>query len=328
MTYPEPKRIYFSYKHVDKPWGGANNFIRTLSAHLGADADWKLVASAIEQVDIMFMNQLGLGPGSSRRRLRIGEVKQLQRLDRRKIVVRAVNLYRHAFRMGPRNLVYGALEDLATLRLLGMADHVVFQSAYQREVFARAGYRGSSDVVIHNGADDVFWNERSPAPDEISLRIVSATASPRSTKRHDLILAISKVANVRVQHFGAWPEGLPSGDIELMGNCDAQTMAEHYSRAHLFLHPAIKDPCPNAIFEAICSGLPVLYNPGVGSSREIVGRNGIALDENNLAGSVSEARDRFSELKQNVYESRSYYHIERATKAYADAFRNVAEAEA
>ena len=313
---------------MDKPWGGANNFTRTLAAHLAGQGNWILTGSPTESVDIMFMNQLGLGPGSDRRRLRVAEVKKLAALDQRKLVVRAVNLYRHAFRMGPRNLIYGAIEDMATLRLLTMADYVIFQSDYQRSVFQKAGYRGSNHVVIHNGASEVFWNEALPLALGGPLRLVSATASPRESKRHDLILAISKLPDVEVQHFGAWPKGMDTGDVRLMGTCDSATMAGHYAQAHMFLHPAIKDPCPNAVFEAVCSGLPVLYNPDIGSSTEIVGENGAALDQTDLAGSIAEARRNLAALQERVRRNRDYYHIGRATQAYADTFRAVAEVRA
>lgn len=326
MTRADPMRIHFTYRHVDKPWGGANNFTRTLAAHLAEQGDWMLTESPADPVDIMFMNQLGLGPGSDRRRLRIAEVKKLAALDHRKLVVRAVNLYRHAFRMGPRNLVYGALEDMATLRLLAMADHVIFQSEYQRSVFQNAGYRGIKNVVIHNGASELFWNEAPPQALGCSLRLVSATASPRQSKRHDVILAISLLPGVEVMHFGAWPKGMNTGNVRLMGTCDSTTMARHYAQAHMFLHPAIKDPCPNAVFEAVCSGLPVLYNPDIGSSAEIVGENGIALDLTDLAGGLTAAKGGLVDLQQRVRQNRSYYHIGRATHAYADTFRAVAEA--
>ncbi|WP_297107203.1 glycosyltransferase [uncultured Devosia sp.] len=326
MTSTDAKRIHFTYRHVDRPWGGANNFTRALAAHLSEKGEWVLTGSPTDTVDIMFMNQLGLGPGSDKRRLRISEVTKMKVLDQRKVVVRAVNLYRHAFRLGPRNLIYGALEDIATLRLLGLADQVIFQSEYQRSVFQKAGYRGVNHVVIHNGASELFWNQAPPVAPTGPLRIVSATASPRQTKRHDVILAISLLPDVEVMHFGAWPKGLNSGNVRLMGTCDGATMARHYAQAHMMLHPAIKDPCPNAIFEAVCSGLPVLYNPDIGSSAEIVGENGVALDLADLVGSVATARTMLADLQERVRQNREYYHIGRATRAYADTFRAVAEA--
>lgn len=322
-NYLPDMRIHFTYRHVDKPWGGANNFIRALRTHLAACGGVEFTEPAEAPTDIMFMNQLGKGPGGDGRRYSLREVERLIARDRRKLVVRAVNLQRHAFPLGPRNLIFGTMEDRATMGLLELADMVIFQSGYQREVYVRAGYRGSCDRIVHNGAAPMYRNEAPATAVGDTLRVVSATASPRATKRHDLIAAVSRLPGVELMHFGAWPKGVAVEKVKLMGTCGQQELAENYTRAHYFLHTAIKDPCPNVLFEAICSGLPILYNPDQGSSREIVGDNGVALDVNDLASSLERARSELSRLQERVRATRDYYRIDRAMAAYADAFQAV-----
>lgn len=318
-------RIHFTYRTVEKPWGGANNFLRALGAHLLERGDFVFTDRLDDPCDILFMNQLGQGPGADGRKLTLRSVRGALASDNRKLVARAVNLNRHAFRLGPRNLIRGSLEDRGTLRLLEMADLAVFQSQYQRDVFRAAGYRGRSDVVIHNGADRAFWNEAppTPPPGQGPLRLVSATASPRRTKRHDLIAAIADLPGVEVVHCGAWPEGVNSGRVKRQGVIDRYAMAALYREAHFLLHPAEKDPCPNSIFEALCAGLPVIYGPGPGSSAEIVGGNGLPINLADLAGSIAGARATLSDLQDRVRETRHHYRIERAAQDYAAAFDGV-----
>lgn len=319
-------RVHITYRTTDAPWGGANNFIRALKAHLRAAGDVTLVDAPDGPLDVVFMNQLGQGPGADGRKLKLRAVDRLRERTGAAFVVRAVNLNRHAFRLGPRNLVRGWLEDRATIALLERADLAVFQSAYQREVFVRAGYRGGRSIIVHNGASPAFWITPTavpPAADE-PLRIVSAGTSDRASKRHDIIAAVSRLPGVEALHFGAWPERVDRGSVTLLGKRDHAAMAELYAGAHLFLHPAEKDPCPNAVFEAVCAGLPVLYNPARGSSREIVGDNGLALDLDDLATSVAQARRGLPELRARVLRARAHYRVERAAGAYLDAFRSIA----
>ena len=319
-------RIHFTYRHVEKPWGGANNFIRALRNELLRSGKFALTDSLDETCDIVFMNQLGMGPGNGRGRHRLRDVRRAAGRDGRQVIVRAVNLNRHAFPMGPRNIMFGSLEDRATIALLNMADKVVFQSAYQAGVFAAAGYQGTNSQVVHNGADPSFWNERAPTPlGAGALRIVSATASDRATKRHDLIARASMVPGMEVLHCGAWPKAVNPGNVRLLGTLTRFEMAELYAGAHLFMHPAVKDPCPNAVFEAVCAGLPVLYNPGPGSSREIVSDCGMALDEDALEDSLQEARQRLVDMQQTVRARRGYYHIDRAVAAYSAVFSSACE---
>jgi glycosyltransferase involved in cell wall biosynthesis len=320
---------------VQRPWGGANNFIRALHRELEQSGRYVFTDSLHSDCDILFMNELGTGPGGDGRRIRFRTVRRLQAGRRaiadvlfrrkapapRKVVVRAVNLYSHAFRMGVRNMVIGRLRDRELLRLLNAADMVIFQSAYQRHFFVESGYEGATDLVIHNGANTAFWVDdlRQP-PLEGVLRVASSTASPRPTKRHDLIAAFSEVPGVEVVHCGNWPTELNPRRVRLLGMKPASEVAEVFAGCHIFLHPAVKDPCPNAIFEAICAGLPVIYNADPGSSAEIVGPNGFALDESNLRATAETARARLPELRLLVSRNRGYYTIQRAARQYLDAF--------
>lgn len=318
-------RIHFTYKHVEKPWGGANNFISALRKQLQASGRYTLVDCDDETFDILFMNQLGSGPSGGGKVFSLAEVRRMKARGCQ-LVVRAVNLNWHAFRLGPRNLTYGWWRDRQTVGLLNLADLAIFQSEYQLDFFKQAGYRGINYEVIHNGASSQFWVEEVAdlSPFDRPIRIVSSTASPRQSKRHDLIAKLSKVDGVEIYHLGAWPNNLDSARVKLLGMQPREKMTEVMSMCHYFLHTAIKDPCPNAIFEAIYSGLPVIYNPAPGSSAEIVGSCGFALDEKDLAKTVETARRRLDELRAMVIGSREYYGITRAANQYIDAFTRVA----
>jgi glycosyltransferase involved in cell wall biosynthesis len=317
-------RIHFTYRHVLKPWGGANNFISALNRNLAASGQFTIVDDVGEPLDILFMNQLGKGPASAGARpWRPREVRALlsSKSARPRLVVRAVNLNRHAFRMGPRNFLFGRPEDKRTLELLNMADLVIFQSEYQLGFFREAGYSGNSHSVVHNGADARYWVDvpRVPAVDG-PLRLVSTTASPRETKCHGIIAAFSRLPGVEVEHFGAWPDDIDPGAVQRFGTRPPEDIVPAFSRAHYMLHPAIKDPCPNSIFEGVCAGLPVIYNPGPGSSREIVGECGIALDAADPGRTAAEARARLAELRATVLAKRASYAIDHAANRYRELF--------
>jgi glycosyltransferase involved in cell wall biosynthesis len=323
-------RIHFTYRHIDAPWGGANNFIRALHHYLREIGTFEMVPSLYEPCDILFMNQLGAGPGAKGAMHSLHNIKCLLKLDsqkrrRRKLIVRAVNLNWHAFPIGLRNLTRGWWIDRQTLGLLNMADMAIFQSEYQRAFFEHSGYQGKNSIIIHNGAANEYWRDLAQPPVlECRIRLISSTASPRATKRHDLIAKFSLHDDVEVLHLGAWPKGLDSGRVRLLGMLSRDEMMKVFADCHYFLHPAIKDPCPNSIFEAICSGLPVIYNPAIGSSREIVGHCGIPLDEADLSRTINAAREQFIMLRNIVIEKRDNYTITRAASEYRTLFERLA----
>lgn len=322
-------RIHFTYLHIDAPWGGANNFIRALHQYLRAVGSFEIVPSLDEPCDILFMNQLGTGPGGNGAMVSLRKIKRLLESDtskvgQRKLVVRAVNLNWHAFPIGLRNLTRGWWIDRQTIKLLNMADVAIFQSAYQRTFFEHAGFKKDNSVIIHNGADKTYWRDplQFPALHD-KLRLISSSASPRATKRHDLIAKFSLIESVEVFHLGAWPKGLDSGRVRLLGMQPRDKIMACFAGCHYFLHPAIKDPCPNSIFEAICAGIPVIYNPATGSSAEIVGDCGIALNESDLEGTITSAREQLMTLRNKIIEKRGNYTIGRAAEEYRIIFEKL-----
>ena len=327
-------RIHFAYRPVEKPWGGANNFLRALRRHLSESGTFAFTESLDDDCEILFMNQLGAGPGggggshslrSIRRVVGHGVLGRQHLPGRPKLIVRAVNLYRNVFGPGPRNLTLGRLRDWKVMRLLNLADLVIFQSSYQRALFVDAGYKAAAaDVVIHNGADPGFWVPQPEHPPlERTLRLISSTASPRGQTSHDLIARLSTLAGVEVQHLGAWPSDVDRRHVQLLGLQAREQMVETFAGCHYFLHAGIKDACPNVLFEAMCAGLPVIYNPGVGSSREIVQDCGLPLDEQDLARTVAEARRQLTACRVAVLATRARCTIDHAAAGYRAAFEQV-----
>lgn len=325
-------RIHFGYRHVDKPWGGANNFIRALHASLEQSGRFEFTASIEDDCEILFMNQLGKGPDAPGKPWRLRDIEHLIRKSNnsggtsaRKLVVRAVNLNAHAFRMGVRNFLFSWRTDRATVALLNRADLAIFQSAYQRDFFIAAGYKGTRNIVIHNGADIRFWIEQPVCPPDSSvLRLVSSTASARQSKCHHILAALSALPGVEVRHLGAWPANLNPQKVRRLGMLPPEDMVRVFQDAHYMVHPAIKDPCPNAVFEAVCAGLPVIYNPGPGSSCEIIGECGFAFDENNLTKTLEHARRWLPQLRQVVLQRRASYRIAHAAEQYRRQFEQLA----
>lgn len=320
-----PIKIFLGYQPIEAPGGGANNFLRALYRELDRSGKFELVSSLDSMPDIVLMNQLNAGEGREKYRLReVLELKSRPGPSGRapRIVVRAVNLRRHSYGRGFRTWWKALREDRDTLRLVNSADFVIFQSRYQEQFFRRFGFSLPSCRVIYNGADSAFLGlpRRSLAGNERIL-LVSATSSPRRTKRHDVIARLAECEGVEVRHFGRWPSSLPSGKVSLMGVCTHEEMRATYAKAHGFVHPAIKDPCPNAIIEALASGLPILYGDGVGSSVELVKGHGIKLASANPEASVAMFRTRYRELTDLLEPSRTAYCINRA----ADEYSNVLE---
>jgi glycosyltransferase involved in cell wall biosynthesis len=180
-------------------------------------------------------------------------------------------------------------------------------------------------VVIHNGADPaVFHDRRSAVWDgKETLRIVSSSMSVHSVKRQDLIAKVSECEGVEVSHIGNWPDSIDSRKVRLLGVLGQEQVAAELRRSHVFLHPAVKDVCPNVVFEAVCCGLPVIYNDGVGSGTELVGDNGLPIDERNVEETVRKVKGCYRQLKEHVKYAQRYYSIDRTVAQYIEVFSRI-----
>ncbi len=311
--------VYLTYQFTNKPWGGANNFIRLLFYELKKSGDFLFASSFDESCDVILMNQLSAGPGRNSKKIPLKQIKALRKHGA-KIIVRAINLNKHAH--GIRSFLTGWFEDRQIIKLLNVADFVIFQSEYQRNFFSKGGYKGINNTVIHNGASTVVKQNRTKKlMASEPLRLISSSASTRRTKRHDLIAKLSLEENVEIRHLGRWPKKINSENVKILGLLSSKEIKDEMKNAHYFLHTAIKDPCPNVIFEAICCGLPVIYNGDTGSSKEIVRDCGLAIDEHNLENTIKDARIMFAKLQRKVKENQWKYTIQYSAERYAEILK-------
>ncbi|UCC98751.1 MAG: glycosyltransferase family 4 protein [Phycisphaerales bacterium] len=313
-------RVYFNYKHVDEPWGGANNFIRALHNAMSRAGGFEFAESIEDSYDVLFLNQLSMGPASGSRISPLSRIRQARGDPSagKRILVRAINLRRHSH--GPT--LRSWLRDISRNKLLNMADMVIFQSHYQKSFFTKYGYKGKHDAVIHNGADAAIFHDSGSAvwDGKETLRMVSSSMSLHSIKRQDLIAKVSECEGVEVSHMGNWPDSVDSRKVKLLGVLGQKEGAAVLRRSHVLLHPAVKDVCPNVVFEAICCGLPVIYNDGAGSGAEIVAENGLPINEGSVEQIVGRLKDRYRQLKEHVRQTQRYYSIDRAVAQYIEVF--------
>lgn len=319
-------KIYMTYKTVEQPWGGANSFLRALKESISRSGDITFVDD-VAKADIIFMNQISSGPGNGSKIITPNYVNVLRRKNpKAKLVVRAVNLESHAY--GSASIKYyigkGFRNDRYTKKILRMADFVIYQSAYQKSFFQQAGFSAKNSYIIHNGAAAIFGSKIArPTTCDNTLILLSSAVAGRHTKRFDLIANISKISGVKVCHAGSWPDNVPQGNVELCGKLTHEDLIRRMESAHYMLHPAIKDPCPNALIEGLCAGLPALYNPGPGTGAELAGEYGVSIDEKDLEASIASAKNSYTNLNEKLSKNRMQFSIEYAADLYGKVFKDM-----
>ncbi len=331
-------KICFNYKTVEGPWGGGNSFVRNLKKYLAQMPDMQIVEDEDQDYDLFFMNQLNRGPGRKKGRTQFISPWELARIhkyghpsflkmlssllsgrrDGKKIVARLTNLRSHSYN---QNYSY---RDWMLLNALKHTDMDIFQSEYIKGVFCRAGYSKKNCVVIYNGVNQKifnldgkkFWDGNYP------VKVFSTAFASRESKRFDLIADFSELANVECTHIGTWPDGTNPKKVKLLGKMpQADFIRLFKEEAHIFLHPAEKDICPNGVIEALSTGLPVIFrNPG--GTGEIVGDCGAEFRDS-PKNALDLVLANYAKCLEGIRKNWSSYSIEDSAGKYAEVFRSL-----
>ena len=168
-----------------------------------------------------------------------------------------------------------------------LADTVVYQSKFVRDWWNTAyGHARCDSVVIHNFVDlDEFRPSKKVA---ISLPIILCAESQvindpisRFIVRvlSERLFVEGKIRGIHILgRLGAeetreW-SSLPG--VKLIGQVPRDEMPRHFQQADIFLNLDVNAACPNAVIEAMASGLPIVgFNTG--ALKEIVPRSAGAL---------------------------------------------------
>ena len=168
-----------------------------------------------------------------------------------------------------------------------LADVVVYQSKFVRDWWnTEYGYARCDSVVIHNLVDlDEFRPRKniSTSPPIIlcaESRVINDPISRFIVRvLSERLFVEGKIGGIHILgRLGAeeaheW-SSLPG--VKLIGQVPRDEMPRHFRQADIFLNLDVNAACPNAVIEAMASGLPIVgFNTG--ALKEIVPRSAGAL---------------------------------------------------
>lgn len=146
---------------------------------------------------------------------------------------------------------------------------LVYQNKWCKTQYER--YFGETKVpytIILNGTDIAYTHMKSKP------EAVICSAKWRPTKRPELIREVAKrLPDVKFIVIGELRDPMPD-NVEKVGLIPRSEVPKHLARGRVFFHTGRSDPCPNALVEAVASGLyPIVSSTG--GAPEII-REGMA----------------------------------------------------
>ena len=214
-----------------------------------------------------------------------------------------------------------------------LSDHIVYQSLYlEQEWNNKFGKSNKSFSVIHNSADDIFFNkqskriDRSSKDEKYKILCVEGTIQNDMVTQKMLKILESAVSNneqlEKVELYGnnsLINKSLYDSEImDFKGAIDRDRIHEIYDYTNLiFFILEINPPCPNALIEAISAGVPAI-GFDTGSFKEIIKDAGIFLKYDKESKKLEVPN--FDKVEVSIEEIiRNYSHyVEKAVKVSKD----------
>lgn len=323
-------RVFINYKTTDRPWGGSNSFLSVLKMYFADSDDIELKNNIQEDCDILFLNTAYSAPG---RYISLKQVRKFHRYGYPNLFMYATKLFkkrqsRIVLRLdGLRKFYAETTEvkgDRIQLDLIKYVDAIVFQSKESLIQFKKMiGTIPVPHYVVHNAVSQKifningkkYWNKKD------KLKIFATSWSKNPMKGFKDIARLSNLDNVIVNFVGNWPAEIDSENVNLKSAMPQPLLAEEYKKNDLFFFPSRNEACPNVVFEALSSGLPVIYHPS-GGTPEIAFSYGVELKDD-LYATLDEVVSRYDVLIERIKKDYSLFSIDYAGKKYAEVFQEV-----
>lgn len=257
--------ILFSLKN--EPWGGGNQFLNALKN------EWlrnEIYAEHSEEADVVLLNSYPFGA-----EFVFDQAYTLKKRFPQKIFVYRLN--------GPisaiRNTDKEVDQVIAKFNSL-LCDGIIFQSKWcQEENKKEFGISSHYETVIRNAPDkNIFNTDHRDSNTRTKLKLIAVSWSSNPRKGFEAYRYLDKNLN------------FTKYEMTLVGNTDfsfknihhipavnSHELASILKQHHIFITASQKDPCSNAVVEAISCGLPVVaLNDG--GHPELIEKGGLLFE--------------------------------------------------
>ena len=328
-------KIHLLYEFQDAPWGGLNTFFRNFFEIASSDPNVTVVPCG-NAADIV------LTQGSMRSPRKILKGYQLlnaacgRSLDSPLGRITRKKNAKVVFRVDGLKRIYtreekGTAADNRLIKNISNADAMVYQSEYSKECFSNKGILlPEKNTVITNGANSFGHKADRKALAKIRrLRLVSSSWSTNNNKGFSTIAEFSCSEQASIVHIGRWPRKTDPKKVKVLGEKHYREIPKILADFHYLLFPSRNEACSNTVVEALCVGLPVLYQPTGGTAELCANESyGIRLPEDlseivMVNQFLTRARDKYIELSERVAANSALFGYENCYDRYINYFASL-----
>jgi glycosyltransferase involved in cell wall biosynthesis len=205
------------------------------------------------------------------------------KIDGIKIVLRldGINDYGFNFKNGVLNFIKCRLIHLITNFIRRkLADHVVYQSIYVKDVWSNYGNKSIKSSIIYNAVNlnEFFPVRKNNKLESLRVIVVEGTVQGELALEALNAITVTKIDVYGKVHIKIEKDMLSNQNKNVLfhGPIPLENIPKVFEGRKIYLCLEINPACPNSVIEALASGVPVVgYDSG--SLTELVGNAGIVM---------------------------------------------------
>jgi glycosyltransferase involved in cell wall biosynthesis len=283
-------RIGINVEPRSTPYGGGNQFVLLLAAHL-RDLDYEVRYRLDDDLDAVLLVD-------GRPALTTFGADDVAALKRRRPSLVCIH------RVNECDLRKGTTDmDALLARTNTVADHTVFISAWLRDYHAERWFdRARPHTVIVNGSDPRIFHPVGPRAPDHPFRIATHHWSDHPMKGFaeyaeiDRLIAEGILPDSELWVIGRWPADIRWRAARLFPPRTGPELAGLLRQCHAYVTASRWEPGGMHFIEAAQCGLPVLYHEDGGGIVELAARFGVVFRDDVGAG-VARLRAEYVRLR-------------------------------
>lgn len=239
--------IHISFEFQNGPWGGANQFLKSLKSSLIKRG---IYSERADQAKAIIFNSHHNFEIIQRLKTELPHVKFVHRVD------------------GPMRLYNSASDtrdDLVQWANNFVADATIFQSEWSKTKSIEAQICSDKvSTVIYNSCDENIFYPKQKVPKFGKTRIISTSYSNNLKKGFQFYKYLEKLIDFEKYDYnfiGRSPISFEK--INDLGLKNSREISEYLRESDIYVTASSNDPCSNSLIEALSCGTPCLaFNSG------------------------------------------------------------------
>jgi len=297
--------VHILYEIKDGPWGGGNQFLKSLKKHFQSQGVYE---DDVQKADVVLFNS----------HQHIEEVAKAKFRRRQAIFVHRID--------GPMKL-YNKMsdrrDDIVSVANRYMADATVFQSNWSRKQNYRMGLSKSNiDTVINNAPDSVVFNrcKKAEFTRGRKIRLIATSWSVNWNKGFSAYQWLDQnldFEKYEMTFVGKTP--VEFRNIRHVQLLPSEDLAGHLKQSDIFIFASAIEACSNSLLEALHCGLPAV-GINQSSTPELIAKGGEVFDTH---GEIPELIEKIAGRYAQYQAAISNPPMEQVGKQYYDFINEV-----